>query len=461
MSMIAVSDLAPSIPLSHNYPAHTEEIESLKDAASTTARGMLKYYHGNEPGQTPGTLDGTWWEAGAMFMTLVQYWRVSGDSSYNDLTTQGLQWQSGDDYDYLPANSSAYLGNDDQMFWGLAAMTCAESRYPDVSDGPSWLSLVQGVFNNQIPRWEMQTCHGGLRWQIHSWLPGYDLKNTISNGGLFQIAARLARYTGDQKYADWATKIWDWIASSPLLDTKTWNVADTTSVTNDCTTNGNEQWTYNYGTLLSGAAYMYNLSHPNPRSQTNGDQKWLDAVDGLLNASLRLFFPPMYNNGTVLSEVSCETIETCDRNQMCFKGFLSIWMAYTATLVPSTAERIIPRLQGSAEAAARQCSGGEDGTACGVRWYEDKWDGKNGLETQMSSLSIFTANLMLQSDEQPVTSTTGGESKSDPDAGTGGKSRKPEEPRKIKTGDRAGAWIMTLVVGVAWIVIIVWLVWEK
>ncbi|KAK6827022.1 hypothetical protein RU639_004567 [Aspergillus parasiticus] len=430
----------------------SEEIESLKDAASTAARGMLKYYHGNEPGQTPGTLDGTWWEAGAMFMTLVQYWRVSGDSSHNDLTTQGLQWQAGDNHDYLPANSSAYLGNDDQMFWGLAAMTCAETKYPDVSDGPSWLSLVQGVFNNQIPRWEMQTCHGGLRWQIHSWLPGYDLKNTISNGGLFQIAARLARYTGDQKYADWATKIWDWIAGSPLLDTKTWNVADTTSVTNDCKTNGNEQWTYNYGTLLSGAAFMYNL--------TNGDQKWLDAVDGLLNASLRLFFPPMYNNGTVLSEVSCETIETCDRNQMCFKGFLSIWMAYTATLVPSTAERIIPRLKGSAEAAARQCSGGEDGTACGVRWYEDTWDGKNGLETQMSSLSIFTANLMLQSDEQPVTSTTGGESKSDPDAGTGGKSRKPDEPRKITTGDRAGAGIMTLVVGVAWTAIMVWLVWE-
>lgn len=168
----------------------------------------------------------------------------------------------------------------------------------------------------------------------------------------------------------------------------------------------------------------------------------------------------MYNNGTVLSEVSCETIETCDRNQMCFKGFLSIWMAYTATLVPSTAERIIPRLQGSAEAAARQCSGGQDGTECGVRWYQDKWDGKNGLETQMSSLSIFTANLMLQSDEQPVTSSTGGESKSDPDAGTGGKSRKPESPRKITTGDRAGAWIISLLVGVAWIAIMVWLVWE-
>ncbi|KAE8375744.1 glycoside hydrolase [Aspergillus bertholletiae] len=457
--MIAVSNSAPNISRWTHDSADAYEIESLKDAASIAARGMLKYYHGNEPGQTPGTLEGTWWEAGAMFMTLVQYWRVSGDSSHNDITTQGLQWQAGEDHDYLPANSSAYLGNDDQMFWGLAAMTCAESKYPDVSDGPSWLSLVQGVFNNQIARWDMQACHGGLRWQIHSWLPGYDLKNTISNGGLFQIAARLARYTGDQKYADWATKIWDWMASSPLLDTKKWNVADTTNVNNGCSTNGNEQWTYNYGTLLSGAAYMYNLSYANVWCQTNGDPKWLDAVDGLLNASLRIFFPPMYNNGTVLSEVSCETIETCDRNQMCFKGFLSIWLAFTATLVPSTAERIIPRLQGSAEAAARQCSGGQDGTECGVRWYQDKWDGKNGLETQMSSLSIFTANLMLQSNEHPVTSTTGGESKSDPNAGTQDTS-KDEPPRKITTGDRAGAWILTVLTGVVWAAIMVWLTWE-
>ena len=107
--MIAVSGFALSSPLPHYYPTHAEDIASLKEAASTAARGMLKYYHGNEPGQTPGTLDNTWWEAGAMFMTLVQYWRVSGDSSHNDITTQGLQWQAGDDHDYLPANSTAYL----------------------------------------------------------------------------------------------------------------------------------------------------------------------------------------------------------------------------------------------------------------------------------------------------------------------------------------------------------------
>ena len=63
-------------------------------------------------------------------------------------------------------------------------------------------------------------------------------------------------------------------------------------------------------------------------------------------------------------------------------------MVFTATLVPSTADRIVPKLQGSAEAAASQCSGGDEGTACGVKRYEDKWDGKNSLEIQMTALSV-------------------------------------------------------------------------
>jgi mannan endo-1,6-alpha-mannosidase len=144
---------------------------------------------------------------------------------------------------------------------------------------------------------------------------------------------------------------------------------------------------------------------------------------------------------------------------MCFKGFLSIWMALTASLVPSTADRIIPRLQGSAEAAARQCSGGTGGTECGVKWYEDKWDGTNSMESQMSALSIFTANLMLQSAQNPVTSKTGGSSKSNPDAGQGARPGM-QTLREITTGDKAGAWILTIVVGSAWIGIMVWLVRE-
>lgn len=123
--------------------------------------------------------------------------------------------------------------------------------------GYSWLSLAQGVFNTQINRWDEKTCDGGLRWQIYLYEAGYDLKNTISNGGLFQLTARLARYTNNQTYTEWAERIWDWMASTPLMNNGTWNVADSTDVANDCSSQGNDQWSYNYGTMLSGAAYMY------------------------------------------------------------------------------------------------------------------------------------------------------------------------------------------------------------
>lgn len=146
------------------------------------------------------------------------------------------------------------------MFWGLAAMTAAELAFQNdpSPDSFSWLSLAQGVFNTQVERWETTTCGGGLRWQIWEWESGYTLKNAISNGGLFQLSARLARYTNNATYAEWAEKIWNWSTSTPLVDTETWEIGDSVDMSNNCTVVDSTRWSYNYGTYLSGAAFMYN-----------------------------------------------------------------------------------------------------------------------------------------------------------------------------------------------------------
>lgn len=68
----------------------------------------MTHYHGNETGQIPGKLPDTWWEGGAMFMTLIQYWYFTGDTTYNDEVSVGMQWQSGNG-DYMPTNWSTYL----------------------------------------------------------------------------------------------------------------------------------------------------------------------------------------------------------------------------------------------------------------------------------------------------------------------------------------------------------------
>lgn len=90
---------------------------------------MMTYYHGNETGQTVGNLPAPyyWWEAGAMFMTLIQYWYFTGDATYNNVTTQGLLAQIGPNKNFMPPNQTKTEGNDDQAFWAFAALTAAGS----------------------------------------------------------------------------------------------------------------------------------------------------------------------------------------------------------------------------------------------------------------------------------------------------------------------------------------------
>lgn len=82
--------------------------DSIKKAASTAAYGMVKYYTGNKTGDIPGNLPQPyyWWEAGAMFGTLIDYWFYTGDTTYNDITTQAMLFQVGPSDDYMPPNQT-------------------------------------------------------------------------------------------------------------------------------------------------------------------------------------------------------------------------------------------------------------------------------------------------------------------------------------------------------------------
>jgi mannan endo-1,6-alpha-mannosidase len=188
---------------------------------------------------------------------MVRYY--TGDTTYNDEVQQALLWQAGDSYDFMPLNQSKTEGNDDQGFWGMAAMTAAESKFQDPPTGtPGWVAMAQAVFNLMAGRWDPTTCGGGLRWQIFTFNQGYTYKNSIANGCFFNIGARLARYTGNATYADWAEKIWDWEWSVGLISDN-YDVYDGTSDLQNCTSIDHLQFTYNQGIHLFGAAIMYNI----------------------------------------------------------------------------------------------------------------------------------------------------------------------------------------------------------
>lgn len=58
-------------------------------------------------------------------------------------------------------------------FRGIAAMSAAEFNFPNPpSDQPQWLALAQAVFNSQAPRWNTDSCGGGLKWQIFTFNNG-------------------------------------------------------------------------------------------------------------------------------------------------------------------------------------------------------------------------------------------------------------------------------------------------
>jgi mannan endo-1,6-alpha-mannosidase len=196
-----------------------------------------------------------------MFNALVDYWYYTGDDQYLNITTQALQHQIGDYNAFMPQNQSSTLGNDDQAFWGMAAMSAAENSLPDLPEdqGPSWLALAQATFNTQYVRWNTEACGGGLKWQIYPFNGGYDYRNTISNGCFFNIAARLYKYTGNETYAEWANKAWDWefAVGFATADYKFYDGANDGNGLN-CTNINRIQWTYNAGVHLAGAAAMWN-----------------------------------------------------------------------------------------------------------------------------------------------------------------------------------------------------------
>ena len=120
------------------------------------------------------------------------------------------------------------------------------------------------------------------------------------------------------------------------------------------------------------------------------------------------------------------------------------WLADIALLVPALKEKILPRLQVSAEGAAKSCTGGGQ-NLCGNRWYGG-YDGQNSMENAISGSQIMSAVMLkfLDPSSNPVSTTTGGNGTSNPNAGTG-QTQEAAPLRPITTADKAGAGILAVV----------------
>lgn len=347
---------------------------------------------------------------------LLDYSHYTNDSSYDDLLTTALAAQLEPPYDLIMAMHRGDEGNDDQAFWAFAMLSAAERNFPQVADTniPSWLQVAENTFNNMISRWNISACGGGLLWQIYSENPnGLSYRNSVSNGGLFQISARLYRATGNDTYLLWANKVWDWSVAINMVGEK-YVVYDGADSSDNCTVMNPVSFSYAAGIYLYGAAVLANT--------TDGDAAttWTDRADGLLRAA-ESFFSPFDNATNIMYEHACEQVDRCDTDMKSFKGYLSRFMYASSLMIPSLQPTVHRLLDASAMAAAKACSGGGNSTACGQKWYVGGFDGSVGLGQEMSALETIQGQLARQAPaplakgaikdvRQPAKKKTGGSS---------------------------------------------------
>lgn len=391
MGMILFSTISSSVPA-----PTTKEI--VCQDTQLIIQGILDYYFENnatfhEPYY--------WWEGGLAFNNMIENAYLCQNNTFDSLIQDALLKKSGKNFNYMPEDQIMVEANDDLGIWGMTLLTAAERNLSVPSNGTlgydnipnNWIYMADNVYQQMLTRWNNKTlsqseCGGGLRWQIYPWNNGYSYKNTISNAGMFQMAARLGKFFNNPVYLKQADEVFTWLRNVGFvnLDGNQTTVYDGANLETDCKDITEKQWSYNFGMTLGGCAYMYNVT---------GSDYWFNATESLWNGTRTRFF----NDDGIMYESQCQPSNTCNNDQRAFKGLLSVMLEYTSFLVPELQSDIMKYMTASADAAAGSCDGGFDKHSCGLNWFDGTNDGYYGLGEQISALGAIQSVLGDSNDE--------------------------------------------------------------
>ncbi|KAJ8110175.1 hypothetical protein OPT61_g6913 [Boeremia exigua] len=372
--------------------------ESIKSTAAKLAGDIMTAYKANLsdtgiPGifrdyREPDLNDSsTWdwkagdqfWQAGAVFEGLIEYSYLTGDTQYDELVSEGMQWQSGEGRNFMPANQSEALFTPAHSTWGLAAMTAAEVGFSKPKDG-DWIDYAKTVFDIQASQFEDEskngTCDGGLEF----WIDPYTVKDMGSNGNLFLLAARLARFTGNQTYAAWADKTFSWAKDVGLIFDRDGKIGVYDNLGIGCAISSFTRHSSDYGTVTEGAAIMFNMT---------GAQNWTETLQGLVRGSSSL------QKDNIIMENGCWT--DCSPITRALKGIAVRALARAVFSAPCATKTLATMLENSAKKAVSACDGTED-IRCEFNWSgrKSEWNGPRANASYGNLAELFNGMEVVQ-----------------------------------------------------------------
>lgn len=191
----------------------------------------------------------------------------------------------------------------------------------------AWINTPVTTLNEAWEQWDTK-CGGGIFWaRDRSNKANGDYKSFITEVEYMQVAARVAKQTGNSTYMTQAGQVLAWIQSASLLNTDgTINdglhtAACNTVISDQCVALARcpdsltlRRWTYNYGEALGALAWMNLVS---------GDDTQIQLAGTILNKALSLFFT------TDSITERCEVTGTaCSRDAQGFKAVFVRNLAY-------------------------------------------------------------------------------------------------------------------------------------
>lgn len=284
-------------------------------------------------------------------------------------------------------------------------MSAAENGFPGDVAGTPYITAAENIFSQQVALWSSSSfaCGGGLRELIQDNNQSlYSLKDTLSTGLFFQLAARLAIQTHNNTYTNWAQSAWNWATSIGLVNTNIWTVYNTLNAADNCSlsTLDQTQWSAASATFLYGSSLMFNLTI---------SQFWVNAVQGFLKTVNTTFFQQAGTN--MLSEPTCNA--GCSSMQQAYLALTARWVAATGNTAPFATAGIQSLLQGSANGIAGNCNAQGACTKGGL----------TGLSQALTALDSVDALLLGRpastgSGSSPTTSASASPSPTKSAAGT-------------------------------------------